>query len=69
MTACHRDQHTNIENSFRINIVKVCNDGPNRKITELIFIGDRRSMGGGTAGAAGMCSRYCKIAGYSTPLS
>ena len=40
--ACHPDQLTNIENSFRISILKVCNDGPNRKITESIFIRDRR---------------------------
>ena len=42
MTACHPDQLTNIENSFRISILKVCYDGPNRKITESIFIRDRR---------------------------
>ena len=42
MTACHPDQRTNIEKSFRISILKVCNDGPNRKITESIFIRDRR---------------------------
>ena len=43
MTACHPGQQTRKnDNSFRISILKVCEDGPNRKIAESMFIRDRR---------------------------
>ena len=42
MTACHPDHQTQPDKCFRISILKVCEDGPNRKITESMFIRDRR---------------------------
>ena len=31
MTTCHQDRLSDIDSCFRISILKVCNDGPNRK--------------------------------------
>ena len=42
MIACHPDPQTKVDGCFRISILKVCEDGPNRKIAESVFIRDRR---------------------------